>query len=142
MPVSRVKMSDYVAFCRLMSPKAGVSRLRRAGPPWAEPAARRILVVPDTAPVPPVNQGGDGAVTGRWPADATVRVLGRPRPIAGVDRGGANPYGPGLFEVRIMKVRNSIRSAKLRERNCRVVRRKGRLYVINKRQPRFKVRQG
>jgi large subunit ribosomal protein L36 len=41
-----------------------------------------------------------------------------------------------------MKVRNSIRSAKLRERNCRVVRRKGRLYVINKRQPRFKVRQG
>lgn len=41
-----------------------------------------------------------------------------------------------------MKIRNSIRSAKSRERNCRVVRRKGRLYVINKRQPRFKVRQG
>lgn len=41
-----------------------------------------------------------------------------------------------------MKIKNSIRSAKLRERGCRVVRRKGRLYVINKRQPRFKVRQG
>ena len=41
-----------------------------------------------------------------------------------------------------MKIKNSIRSAKSRERNCRVVRRKGRMYVINKRQPRFKVRQG
>lgn len=41
-----------------------------------------------------------------------------------------------------MKVKNSLRSAKTRERNCRVVRRRGRVYVINKRQPRFKVRQG
>lgn len=41
-----------------------------------------------------------------------------------------------------MKIKNSIRSAKTRERSCRVVRRKGRIYVINKRQPRFKVRQG
>lgn len=41
-----------------------------------------------------------------------------------------------------MKIKNSLRSAKTRERNCRVVRRKGRIYVINKRHPRFKVRQG
>ncbi len=41
-----------------------------------------------------------------------------------------------------MKIKNSIRSAKGRERNCRVVRRKGRLYVINKLHPRYKVRQG
>ncbi len=41
-----------------------------------------------------------------------------------------------------MKIRNSLRSAKVRERNCRVVRRKGRVYVINKKQPRFKTRQG
>ncbi len=41
-----------------------------------------------------------------------------------------------------MKVRNSLKSAKLRERGCRIVRRKGRVFVINKRNPRFKVRQG
>ena len=41
-----------------------------------------------------------------------------------------------------MKVKNSLKSAKLRHRECRVVRRRGRVYVINKRNPRFKVRQG
>jgi large subunit ribosomal protein L36 len=41
-----------------------------------------------------------------------------------------------------MKVRNSLKSARGRERNCVIVRRKGRVYVINKRFPRFKVRQG
>ncbi|MBL8659117.1 MAG: type B 50S ribosomal protein L36 [Rhodospirillales bacterium] len=41
-----------------------------------------------------------------------------------------------------MKIRNSLKSAKGRERNCLVVRRKGRLFVINKRHPRFKTRQG
>ena len=32
-----------------------------------------------------------------------------------------------------MKVRNSLKSAKNRDRNCVVVRRRGRVYVINKR---------
>lgn len=41
-----------------------------------------------------------------------------------------------------MKIRNSLRTAKLRERHCVVVRRKGRVYVINKKQPRYKARQG
>ena len=41
-----------------------------------------------------------------------------------------------------MKVKNSLKSAKKRERNCVVVRRGGRVYVINKRNPRYKVRQG
>ena len=41
-----------------------------------------------------------------------------------------------------MKVRNSIRSLKNRHRDCRVVKRKGRIYVINKVQKRFKARQG
>ena len=31
---------------------------------------------------------------------------------------------------------------KTRDRNCQVVRRRGRLYVINKRNPRMKARQG
>ncbi len=41
-----------------------------------------------------------------------------------------------------MKVRNSLKSAKTRDRNCKVIRRHGRVYVINKRNPRLKVRQG
>ena len=41
-----------------------------------------------------------------------------------------------------MKIVNSLKSAKKRDKNCRVVRRKGRLYVINKSNPRFKARQG
>jgi large subunit ribosomal protein L36 len=45
-------------------------------------------------------------------------------------------------EELVMKVRNSLKSAKTRDKNCRVVRRKGRVYVINKKNPRFKARQG
>jgi large subunit ribosomal protein L36 len=42
----------------------------------------------------------------------------------------------------VMKVVNSLKSAKKRDKNCRVVRRKGRVYVINKSNPRYKARQG
>ena len=41
-----------------------------------------------------------------------------------------------------MKVRNSLRSLKKRDKDCRIIRRKGRVYVINKTNPRFKARQG
>jgi large subunit ribosomal protein L36 len=41
-----------------------------------------------------------------------------------------------------MKVANSLRSLKKRHRDCRVVRRTGRVYVINKTQRRFKARPG
>jgi large subunit ribosomal protein L36 len=41
-----------------------------------------------------------------------------------------------------MKVRNSLRSLRGRNRNNRLVRRKGRVYVINKVQRRYKARQG
>lgn len=41
-----------------------------------------------------------------------------------------------------MKIRNSLRSLKNRHQKCRVVRRKGRVYVINKVQKRYKARQG
>jgi large subunit ribosomal protein L36 len=44
--------------------------------------------------------------------------------------------------LKTMKVRNSLRSLKKRDKDCRVVRRKGRVYVINKKNPRFKARQG
>jgi large subunit ribosomal protein L36 len=41
-----------------------------------------------------------------------------------------------------MKVVNSLRSLKARHRDCRMVRRKGRIYIINKTHRRFKARQG
>lgn len=41
-----------------------------------------------------------------------------------------------------MKVRNSLRTARTRDKNCKVVRRKGRVYVINKVKPKLKARQG
>ena len=79
-------------------------------------------------------------------------------------RTGWNPQpvltrGPGLLKFRlpsansrdraarghpepVMKVRNSLKSLRGRHRNNRLVRRKGRVYVINKTQRRFKARQG
>ena len=41
-----------------------------------------------------------------------------------------------------MKVLASLKSAKKRDKNCRLIRRKGKLIVINKKNPRLKARQG
>ncbi len=41
-----------------------------------------------------------------------------------------------------MKVRCSLKSAKARDKDCKVVKRKGRVYVINKKKPKLKARQG
>lgn len=41
-----------------------------------------------------------------------------------------------------MKIKNSIKALRNRHRDCQVVRRRGRVYVINKTQRRFKARQG
>jgi len=60
------------------------------------------------------------------------------RRMTGTQRRIAAPRREG----RAMKVRNSLRSLKQRHRDCRVVRRKGRVYVINKTQRKFKARQG
>ena len=44
--------------------------------------------------------------------------------------------------TRFMKVVSSIKSAKKRHPACQVVRRRGKIYVINKVEPRYKARQG
>ncbi len=41
-----------------------------------------------------------------------------------------------------MKIVSSLKTIKKRHKDSRVVRRKGRVYVINKTNPRFKARQG
>ena len=41
-----------------------------------------------------------------------------------------------------MTVVSSLKTLQSRDRNCQVVRRRGRVYVINKKNPRLKARQG
>jgi large subunit ribosomal protein L36 len=72
-----------------------------------------------------------------------------------VDRPSPGPYLPARApgaesrpdrvarnKEAVMKILNSLKSAKIRDKNCRVIRRKGRVYVINKKNPRLKARQG
>ena len=47
-----------------------------------------------------------------------------------------NPTG------KTMKIKNSLKALKGRHRDNRMVRRKGRVYIINKTAPRYKARQG
>lgn len=74
-----------------------------------------------------------------------------------VDKPGGAAYGPADFstcavgarfvlitrhEPRAMKIKNSLRSLMGRHRANRLVRRKGRVFIINKVNPRYKARQG
>ena len=52
------------------------------------------------------------------------------------------PVPAGSLLVMNVKVRNSLKSLRNRHRDNRLVRRKGRVYIINKTQKRFKARQG
>ena len=47
-----------------------------------------------------------------------------------------------FFGNYAMKIRNSLKSLRSRHRANRLVRRKGRVYIINKVQKRYKARQG
>ena len=60
-----------------------------------------------------------------------------------VDSWRSRHYVPLKFrENRPMKIRNSLKSLLARHRANRMVRRKGRVYIINKQNPRYKARQG
>ena len=67
---------------------------------------------------------GIGMMSGEarhWPCSVRYEVLERNEP---------------------MKVRNSLKSLRARHRDNRIVRRKGRVYIINTTNRRFKARQG
>ncbi|GHC77057.1 50S ribosomal protein L36 [Limoniibacter endophyticus] len=49
---------------------------------------------------------------------------------------------PQFLTDKTMKIKNSLKALKARHRENRLVRRKGRIYIINKLNPRFKARQG
>lgn len=67
---------------------------------------------------------------------AVCCVRAHPRPSQPV--GSSTPH----HQEHPMKVVNSIGTLKKRHPDCQVVKRKGRIYVINKSNPRYKVRQG
>ena len=98
-------------------------------------------------------------VFSRFPCGAACATLRQPRPVGlelswecglpasyGVGwwltLGSADPKARHLATRLVMKIRNSLKSAKTRDKNCVVVRRRGRLYVLNKKNPRMKARQG
>ena len=83
-------------------------------------------------------------VTGSIPVAPTIPIRGKMRPVAGHHRplGHKQSRRSRRDKETAMKVKNSLRSLKSRHRDCQVVRRKGRVYVINKTQKRFKARQG
>jgi large subunit ribosomal protein L36 len=60
----------------------------------------------------------------------------------GFDFSQAAAYVPALTRATDMKIVNSLKTLKKRDKGCRIVRRKGRVYVINKANPRYKARQG
>ena len=49
---------------------------------------------------------------------------------------------PGItFVKKFMKIKSSLKSIKKRDLNSKLVRRRGRVYIINKTNPKFKARQ-
>ena len=75
----------------------------------------------------PSSRGGPGGASG----DVGIR--------RGRDHGRC--FG-STARYQTMKIKNSLKSLRSRHRDNRLVRRKGRVYVINKTNPRFKARQG
>ena len=67
------------------------------------------------------------------------------RPGLGAPKGRAFDIGPWRGPPptgKKMKIKNSLKALKGRHRDNRMVRRKGRIYIINKTAPRYKARQG
>ncbi len=62
--------------------------------------------------------------------------------LTSLERTFIHPASISTPETTAMKVRSSLKSLKTRHRACRIVRRKGRIYVINKVDPRYKAKQG
>jgi large subunit ribosomal protein L36 len=84
--------------------------------------------------------------TSRRPREHAARTPAGSVSARGRARYGVHPFSaPPSNATRprpAMKVVNSLKSATKRHTVSRIVRRKGRVYVINKTNPRFKARQG
>src|SRR5438445_7580296 len=123
--------------CGLRARGTAAGRAQSKGAPPFRPPPRRFLratvvspiAVGEPAGAPPASQ----ATTGQ---DVDVRRRG-----GSIDSGRSATYVPPLPEGSVMKIANSLKTLKKRDKNCRVVRRQGRVYVINKGNPRLQARQ-
>lgn len=70
----------------------------------------------------------------RYEPDPTGRVFGRAFQV--------QPETGLRLTGKTMKIKNSLKALKARHRDNQLVRRKGRIYIINKTAPRYKARQG
>jgi large subunit ribosomal protein L36 len=102
-------------------------------PLWLPKPALKGPVWIDIRPL----HGLETAVPGGMAAGGINPIL----PLSGSQTISAE-HGLSTYQDCPMKVRNSLKSLRGRHRNNRLVRRKGRVYVINKVQRRFKARQG
>ena len=89
----------------------------------------------------------------RYEPIATGRVFGRAFQVQPGTGQSMIPKSLQTFRTRsceeiqrptgkTMKIKNSLKALKARHRDNRLVRRKGRIYIINKTAPRYKARQG
>lgn len=108
------------------------SRFPNGGPP--PPLSASLAVTDSVAPAMPVeNQGGPMGFDLILPPRLLMEAPESRRP----------PPARCLFAgTRPMKIRNSLKSLRERHRDNQIVRRKGRVYIINKTQKRYKARQG
>jgi large subunit ribosomal protein L36 len=100
-------------------------------------------------PAPIARRGGtDGASrliaaskSGIWRFDCRTLSRWRRKWTAVSERRGRCNLPAGIW-IGPMKIRNSLKSLRRRHRDNQLVRRKGRVYIINKTQKRYKARQG
>jgi large subunit ribosomal protein L36 len=89
-------------------------------------------------------RSAEKSVYSRHRISRAVRVVDEDRPPIRVAAFSFYPIRSRerVAGVKTMKIRNSLKSLRLRHRDNQLVRRKGRVYIINKVQKRFKARQG
>ena len=100
---------------------------------WFETRLTALLTMTDVL---------DGMKKSRHPEEGAERPSRRTQDHPPFDFGTADDYVPRRSRNTDMKIVNSLKTLKKRDKNCRVVRRRGRVFVINKQNPRFKARQG
>jgi large subunit ribosomal protein L36 len=104
----------------------GLRSIHVIHPTTLRPKAKHPKVIDNSVKFELTNMVSAFELTGRY-----CVTMVRP------NSGASAPY---LGEV--MKVRNSLKSLIKRHRDNKLVRRRGRVYIINKTNPRFKARQG
>jgi large subunit ribosomal protein L36 len=132
------------------APERSPSPALRAGQERNRPGRTLLSILPRAAGEgdrPPHGGGWRGRLAAR-PARFGSSGHRSSGAAPAIDLAASGPYTTALRiaasnkTTPAMKVRSSLKSLKTRHRDCKLVRRKGRLYVINKTNPRFKARQG